>query len=331
MRIIPLFLCLLISATSVLRAQPRATPVDGFAAEVDGKIITVGDVVERVRPVLMQLVKQHSGSELLEKQTEIFDDGLDKLIEQALMVAQFNQLGAQLPASSVRERKETIQRERFGNSRDQLISALRQVGKTEQSWEEEIREQLITQSMVQQFVRAKIHVSPREIRQAYEEQKSELQNDIELKLRSIAFKPATAANEQERLEKIQTVMKQLSDGVAFENVARSFSEGPKADTGGDEGWVNLSALPTELKTALEDRQPGELTPLIETPFQSYIFKVENRRGGETLSLAEAQPAIERELEAQKYQETYEAWISGLYDQFQVRRFKPDISAVTGDL
>ncbi|MDF3129799.1 peptidyl-prolyl cis-trans isomerase [Kiritimatiellaeota bacterium B1221] len=326
-----LFLILLLSSLTRLPAQHRAQPVDGFAAEVDGKIITVGDVIERVRPALAQLSREYKGAALAEKQSELFDDGLEKLVEQNLMIAQFNKMEAQLPASAVRERKDSIMRERFDNSEDTLMRALRKVGKTTQEWEDELREQMISQSMVQQFVRAKIHVSPREIREAYEEKKAELQQDTELKLRSISFRPAPKGGEQERLAKIQNTMRALAEGRDFAETAIEFSEGPKAEQGGDEGWINIDRLPEELKRALEDTEPGEITRLIETPVQTYIFKVEDRRGGETQTLAEAQPLLQREIEEEKYKEIYEVWMQGLYDQFQVRMFNPDISAVTGDL
>lgn len=305
--------------------------MDGFAAEVDGKIVTVGDVIERVRPALLQLRRSAPGPDFASKQAEIFEEGLEKLIEQRLMIAYFESIEAQLPPTTLRERRDMILRERFGNSEEELRKVLRAVGKTEAEWEEELREQIIVQSMVQQFVRAKIHVSPREIREAYEAKKSELLNDVELKLRSIAFRPAVSGQEQERLRKIQEVMARLAEGADFAETAIEFSEGPKASQGGDEGWVNLSRLPADLREALAEAEPGTVTPLIDTPVQSYIFKIEDRRGGEIKSIAEAQSELKRELEVAKYDEIYSNWMEGLYKQFQVRRFHPDISAVTGDL
>ena len=322
---------LLALGAPALRAQSQSQPVDGYAAEVDGVIVTVGDVIQRIRPALVQLSRSYRGSDLVEKQAQLFEDGLEKLIEQRLMIAHFNKLGGELPPSVLRERKDSIMRERFDNSRENFISALRQIGKTEQIWEDEMREQLITQSIVQQYVRAKINVAPREIRVAYDIKKSEMTKDVELQLRSIAFRPVPESDKQAQLEKMQQVMALLADGADFAATAKTYSEGPKAAQGGYECWVNLSTLPEYLQTGLRDRQPGDLTPLIETPVQSYIFKVEDRRGGDILSLAEAQPLLEKELEAQKYDEIYNTFIQGLYNQFQVRRFNPDISAVTGDL
>lgn len=322
---------LMLSLSLHTAAQNRAQPVDGFAAEVNGKIITVGDVLERIRPMLARLNQQYQGAERVQKQTELFNDGLEKLIEQRLMIAQFEKQEGQIPQSAVRERREQIIRERFGDNEENLMGALRQVGKTMQEWEDELRDQMIAQSMVQQFVRAKIHVSPREIREVYEEKKVELQQDTELKLRSIGFRPPSAGEEQEWNEKVQTVMGRLAEAADFAEVAREFSEGPKAASGGDEGWVNLSRMPVEIREALIDAQPGETSALVKTLSMSYIFRVEDRRGGETQTLAEAQAALQREIEQEKYQQVYDDWMQGLYNQFQVRRFNPDISAVTGDL
>jgi peptidyl-prolyl cis-trans isomerase SurA len=330
MRILFLFLSCTAWLPFQLSAQSQVQPVDGYAAVVHGKIITVGDVVERVRPALQRLRQQARGREFVEKQAGIFNEGLETLIGQKLMVSKFEKLEAQLPVSAVRERTDTILRERFDNNRGQLLQTLRMAGKTEAQWEDEIREQLITQSMTQQFVISKLNISPRDIRQAYEEHKQELQTDVELKLRSISFRPAPAAGEADRQQMIQEAMKELADGTDFAEVATAYSQGPRAAQGGDEGWVTLSGLPEALQNALREVEAGEVTPLIDTPTQSFIFKVEDRRGGEIQSLVEAQQQLERKLRAEKYEESYESWMRGLRREFQVQRFNPDISAITGD-
>jgi parvulin-like peptidyl-prolyl isomerase len=93
----------------------------------------------------------------------------------------------------------------------------------------------------------------------------------------------------------------------------------------------VDALPAPLPEALQHLQPGDQTGLVQTPFLSYIFKVAGRRGGEVVSLAKAQPEIEAELREQKFEMRYEVWMQGLRDEFQVVRYNPDISAVTGEL
>ncbi|MDA3874058.1 MAG: peptidyl-prolyl cis-trans isomerase [Kiritimatiellae bacterium] len=329
MRFSTYFMCCAACLSFPTFAQSQVQPVDGYAAVVNGKIITVGDVVERIRPALLQLRRQSRDRDFDEKQAEIFNQGLEKLIEQKLMVSQFEKLGAELPVTAVRERTDTILRERFGNDRSQLQQTLRMAGKTVDQWENEIREQLISQSMTQQFVTSKLHISPREIREAYETHKQDLQTDVELKLRSIAFRPAASGDEEARQSKIQEAMKRLAEGDRFADVAVAYSEGPIAARGGDEGWVTLSGLQEPLSTKLGEVEVGDVTPLIDTPTQSFIFKVEDRRGGEIPPLADVQYLLERRIRNEKFEERYESWIDGMRNDFQIQRFNPDISAITG--
>jgi len=305
--------------------------IDGFAAEVDGTVITVGDVVQKVGRELAGLGRRFQGETLLREQTRVFEDGLDQLIEEQLMIASFRKLGAQLPPGAVRERADMLMRQQFDNNRVTFQNALVAAGTTEQEWKENIEEQMIRQSMVQQFVRSAIHVAPREIRAAYEAKKTELIESIELELFAIAFRPVAEEEAEERQQKIQEALDLLEAGEDFSEVAKRYSEGPKAEQGGEYGWMKVDRLPDPLPEVLSALQSGDRTGLVDTPSQSYIFKVTGRRGGEITPLADAQPGIERELREQKYEQVYETWIAGLKEEFQVLRYNPDISAVTGDL
>jgi parvulin-like peptidyl-prolyl isomerase len=124
-------------------------------------------------------------------------------------------------------------------------------------------------------------------------------------------------------------MKRLAEGDRFADVAVAYSEGPKAARGGDEGWVTLSGLQEPLSTKLGEVEVGDVTPLIDTPTQSFIFKVEDRRGGEIPPLADVQYLLERRIRNEKFEERYESWIDGMRNDFQIQRFNPDISAITG--
>jgi parvulin-like peptidyl-prolyl isomerase len=294
-------------------------------------VITVGDVVQEIRRDLLALSGQFRGEALRREQARVFEAGLEELIEKQLMLAKFRQLGAELPASAVRERADLLMRQQFNDDRAAFQKALEAAGKTERDWREEIREQLITQSMVQQFVRSPIHVAPREIRAAYEERKEELIGPVELKVSAIAFRPVPEEKKRELEENVQEIFLRLEAGDDFAALAREYSEGPKAAQGGNQGWVNLDTLPSPLPEVLGDLQPGDRTGLVETPVQYYLFEVSDRRGGNLIELAEAQPQIERDLREEKFLARYDAWIEGLKEEFQIVRYNPDISAVTGEL
>jgi hypothetical protein len=312
-------------------ALPRAQPIDGFAAEVDGTIITVGDVISDIRGELAALSNRYQGAALREAQREVFEEGLEQRIEEELQIAKFNKLGAQLPPGIVRERSEMVKRDRFKGDRVAFQAALAAAGTTEQEWEDELRKGLIVQSMIQQQVRSKIHVAPREIRDAYERRKEEFQEPVELELRAIAFRPASGEEAAEQAKRIELVRSKLAEGADFSELAKAFSEGPKASQGGYQGWVNVDNLPDPMPEALREMEAGGITDWVETPILSYFFQVLNRRGGGGMTLVEAQPVLEQEIRERKFERAYEVYIQGLKDEFQILRFNPDISAVTGEL
>jgi parvulin-like peptidyl-prolyl isomerase len=122
----------------------------------------------------------------------------------------------------------------------------------------------------------------------------------------------------------------LQKGAKFSDVAIENSEGPKAHAGGDQGWKRQDTLPPQIRAVVEQAKVGEITDLVELPTQAYIFYIENRRGGERQSLAQAQAGIENELRSQKFEKLYNEWTQGLRKEFPVFRYDPDLSAVTGE-
>jgi parvulin-like peptidyl-prolyl isomerase len=312
--------------------SPRARPVDGFAAIVNGRVITVGDVIDSIRAPLEQLRRRNlSPREAAEAQRKLFDEGLERLIDQHLMVAKFTKLEASLPPGALRERTENILRERFNNNRAELLNTLRQVGKSEKEWEDELRDQIIVQSMTQQFVSRFIHVTPAELRSAFEARGDELKRPVELKLRSIAFRPATADEEAARKTLMTDVLTRVREGADFAETAREFSEGPTAEKGGDEGWVKPETLPAVLRDVLLTRSAGEITDLIPTPTQFYIFWIEDRRGGDTMSFAEAQPILETDLRRVQFDQRKSVFMESLRREFPVFRFDPSGALENADL
>jgi parvulin-like peptidyl-prolyl isomerase len=73
-------------------------------------------------------------------------------------------------------------------------------------------------------------------------------------------------------------MKKLKDeaagGADFGQLARDFSEGPKAGKGGEIGWVAKGQLDDRLTTAIFAAPVGSLTEIVDIPDGGlYLFKV----------------------------------------------------------
>jgi peptidyl-prolyl cis-trans isomerase SurA len=77
---------------------------------------------------------------------------------------------------------------------------------------------------------------------------------------------------------------QLQQGAPFAQVARQFSSASTAATGGDAGWLSEAELPAELRPAVEQLRPGELSKPIDASNGVYIILLRDKRAGSTAEL-----------------------------------------------
>ena len=318
-------LVLLIVPLLHLRGQTIA--IDGFAAMVNGVIITAGDVLELTSSQRREARRRFSGRELTAEQARIFDAGLERLIENRLILESYKALGAQLPEGAVRERTETILRERFNNDRGQLLAALRAAGTTEREWRNEIRDQVIVQQLTQQFVTRRIQVTPREVKARFEAEPDRFKTPVEVRLQVLALRPVSDEALEERIAFLSELHRAVNEGADFSALIREHSQGPHAGRGGDQGWVEIGTLPPVLRTAVETLEPGRFSEPLFTPTQHFILKLTDRRGGERKTLAEAQATLEAELRRERFDAVYAEWIASLRRQFPVTYFTPQESTI----
>jgi peptidyl-prolyl cis-trans isomerase SurA len=310
---------------ALLTAQTIA--VDGFAAKVNGVIITAGDVLELTAPQRQEARRRFSGRQLAEQHARLFDEGLERLIEQRLILESYRALGATLPEGAVRERTDTILRERFNNQRSELLAALRAAGTTESEWRQEIRDQVIVQQLTQQFVTRRIQVTPSMIKARFDKDPDRFVTPLEVRLQVLALRPVADEQLDERIEFLSRLHRELREGADFTEMVIEHSQGPNARTGGDQGWVRAETLPAVLQNAVKDLNVGQISEPLFAPTQHFLIKLTDRRGGSRQTLAEAQPTLESELRREEFDRLHAEWIASLRRQFPVTYFTPQESTI----
>ena len=136
-------------------------PLDGYAAIVHDKIITVGDVQKVIEPVERQLRQKMSGLQFEKQMQEAYEQALEALIERALVVDDFEQRGGVLPDSAVESRIEEMIRNKFKNDRSAFFKALEEEGITFDEWRSELRAQIVLSVMREREVDSRVSIAPR--------------------------------------------------------------------------------------------------------------------------------------------------------------------------
>ena len=107
----------------------KTIPVEGCAAQVNDRIVTVTEVMTAMQPVERQLRETTQGAELDRKLEEAYEKALQALIERELILDAFRQQKEMnLPDKIVQSRTEEIVRTKFGNNRSAFRKALDEEG-----------------------------------------------------------------------------------------------------------------------------------------------------------------------------------------------------------
>lgn len=274
----PLFLGLLggVLLTAACQSTPGSTATPGTPAVtvtadtwavVDGHEITRADV-EKAYTRTGQNVPGLSDEETLVAKLTL----LSNLIDQELLAAKARTQKLEVPQSDVdaafADAKKNIPDDAFQQE-------LSKRGITVTELQESLRNDLLSEKVIDQEVGTKIAVSDQDVTAFFNANRSQFNVAEEsYRLAQIAITPVAepqptnqtgddATTPQAAAQKAQMLMERLKTGASFQELAAGYSEDPEsAQRGGDIGLVPVSRLmqaPPALRNAVLKKEPGSVT------------------------------------------------------------------------
>ncbi|MGE9291259.1 MAG: peptidylprolyl isomerase, partial [Puniceicoccales bacterium] len=316
---------LLFLAGSILSAQEGVEQAwepdrpNAIAAKVEGKIITVEQVRREMEPLLKQVARISANErEYNTNMQRLQRDVMQNLIDQILIVKEFNDKGMSIPKSYVEGEFNDVIQEDFSGERDRFLTYLRSQDKTVRDFRDELQDKIIVQVMKQQMRRNQAEISPQMIKEFYEENLSQFQRNKEIKLFQITLNPSADGDSVEVLS--ETVLEKLDAGEPFQAIAREMSMDGLARRGGSLGWVEKSDLRRELSEIVFQLNEGDVSDPI--PFNNSIlfFYVEIVREPGAIPLSEVRSTIEQMLSDQIAREAQENWLQRLREKAYIEYF-----------
>lgn len=318
---------LLLALISRLDAQI----VDGIAAIVNDKVITFSEVKKRVDPTERLLKESYSGQELVDKVKEARLKALNAEIERQLIIQDFFKSGYFVPENIVEDRLRDVISGQFDGDRSAFIKTLLANGISLDNYRKELREQIIVQYMRQKNVTTAVIVSPYRIEQYYQENIRQFVQEAQIQLRLIYLrrplfreKRVNAQGKDEEYDPQEEVMKEilykLDTGSSFAELARSYSEGPKREDGGDFGWVTRDTLRPEIREDAFKLKPGQNSRILTTDDGYYILRVEDVKHSSVQAMADVRAQIEKTLIQEERQRLQQEWIDSLRSKAFIKMF-----------
>lgn len=311
-----LFICIVaIGCSASAQTSLDRLPIDGYAATVNERIITIGDVRRAIQQMDLTLRTRYAGAELAQKREQLFLSGLDQLIDQYLIIEEYKTLGLQIPERLVDDEINQIVLNDFDGDRAAMLEDLAGRQMTIEEWRDIIRDGIIIRTMRSREVGERAVVTPQQVVDAYEQRKDKYREPAGVYLRLI-FQNSGAQAEQ-TLAGMKKLREEIVAGKPFADVAKETSQDPSAVNGGDWGWVDPAQFRDELKNPLLALPPGGVSEVIETPDGLYLLYVEKKRDETVKSFEDVRGEIEKDLRRIQIDELAQAWLERLRKKYPV--------------
>lgn len=275
---------------------------DAIIAVVNDEVITLRDLREYIRSTYVGLVAEgYSDERIKEIMLDLELNGLDKLIEDKLMLSQANTLGLEINEKLINEKIEEV-KARYG-SEEKFMQALIQHGATLTDMRNKVLNQLKIKYVINHAVRSKIYISPKEVTDYYENNMNQFRQNEHIMLESI-FIPYDKGKAK-ALEVAEKALEKISSGERFNDVAQDYSKSPSI------GQVERGQLMPDIEDVVFALEEGEHSGLVEINTGVYIFQLIKKIPSKIAPLNEVKGSIENILYNEKFRNKFTDWLNEL--------------------
>lgn len=310
------------------QAASAALPVNGIAAQVEDRIITLAELHRKLGPLVVQIRRTTATrSEFNRRVAETARDILEQEIDRILILREFEKEELTIPQTFLDNAYDDYITETFGGDRSAFLDYIKSQGMTDIDFREDLKESMIVQHMRGQRIPDKASISPEKIKAFYERNRSLFAREEGVKLRMIVLRPQPGQPQELMGQRVQQVRSALADGTPFGEVAQRFSDGENADKGGDWGWVERGLLRDDLGGAAFALEPGTISEPLYLDDRVYILHVEERRDAGIKQLSQVRGEIEETIASRLATIETERWLDSLREDAFIMIHLSDVSSI----
>ncbi len=154
-------------------------------------------------------------------------------------------------------------------SLEEFIQTLEVEGESYESLRSQVRKDMVIQRVQQGRVSQEINITEQELEGFLQTDVATRELSPELFLRQVLVSSEELANK---------ILKRISEGEDFSDLAKQYSTNSLASKGGEMGWRNLADLPSLFAIELKNKKKGYISRPLKGGTGFYILKIEDKRG-----------------------------------------------------
>jgi len=276
--------------------------VDRIVATVDGEIITLFDLNNRIKPFL----ENFKGKQLTDKDKmsiyELKKKILNDMINDVLIKKFASKYEIKISKLEVENYINEL-RKKSGLSMEEFKKELKKEGITYEQFYEKVEFNMLKHRVLGAMVKRKVVVTDKEIEDYYNKHKNKYKEEETVHLRALVS--ATEKEAKEVYEKI------LNNQISFPEAVQKYSVGPNITEGGDLGEVAWSHLNEDWKEFVVNLKEGEISRPFYFNKKWIILQLVNKKSGKIKDLETVKSEIREKIYEQKFEEIYTSFINDL--------------------
>jgi peptidyl-prolyl cis-trans isomerase SurA len=313
----------LIAQTSPAAGQDE-TVVEEIIARVNNNIITKSDLRHSQEQFAADQQRPDSSGDPKEQQQDLLRD----LIDQQLLLQKGEELGISADTDVVK-RLDEMRKQMHADSMEDLEKAAQAQGVSWEEFKQNLKNSIITQRVISQEVGGHITVSQQEVQQFYDQHKAEMERPEQVRMSEILI--STQKTPSVKTEKGQEVLPEapspevvaaakakadmvydlLKKGGNFEELAKKYSDGPTASSGGDLEYFKRGTLSKEIEEQVFATNPGGFTEPVRTNQGWVILKVTEHQTPGIPPLKDVENRVQEQIYMTKMQPALRDYLTKL--------------------
>lgn len=269
--VLVLVLALAVSGRLLGPRPAHAEQVQRIAAIVNDEVISVYDLVSRLRMVMVSSRLPDSP----ENRRRLVPQILQGLINEQLQIQEAKRLNLKVTDKELQEAIANLAQQN-NVAPGEFGEFLRSAGLEIATVVAQVRANFAWQKVVAQRIRPRLRVSDEEVDEVLR-RISLNQGSRQYQISEIFLSVDSPDQGQSVSDTAERLTKQIRDGADFGSLAKQFSQSGSASSNGDVGWVQRGQILEELEEVLERMGPGDVSDPIRTRTGFYILLLRKHR------------------------------------------------------
>lgn len=283
-----------------------AAVIERVIVAIDGDPYTVSDIRQYARDKMNRAFPAGN----LDKVGNTDKETLEQFITDKVIAMEVKRLGIKISEGDIDDYIMRI-REKNQISDGDFKAALEQGGMTLPKYREAVRHEIEKSEIINSQVHKKVNVTQEDMERYFRANARKYATRDRVHLRHILIslrEKDSPEQEKAALQRAQEILSQARAGGDFGALARTYSEGAGASSGGDIGWLQRGQLMKEIEEAAFQLDPGQMSAPVRSSLGFHLLKLEEKELGQVPLLAAVQEKVREELYAKALEERFQKWI-----------------------